>query len=112
MKHLIVGVGEVSVRLRFARSLKDKRQILSSIIKKLKNDGFSVVEADHQEEAQLGTIGFTYAGRDAGHVEQVIKKALDLFRMECEVLEKNHEVFDYGSDEVNFDWNEEEGGNG
>ena len=92
---LFVGIGQKSLLLRHARSLKDKRQVIKSIEAKLKNLGFSVSECDETDNPTQSLIGFTIAGHDAAQVEKLLDQADRLFYGEREVLRSERDVFDY-----------------
>lgn len=92
---LIIGVGQITLLIRHARSLKDKRQVLKSAETKLRNEGFSVVECGFQEDPRKAVIGFTYAGKDVRHVEELLDDAFRSFQLGAEVVETQRDVFDY-----------------
>ena len=92
MDSLNVGVCQVHVFLRHARSFKDKQQIFRSLKQKLRNQGFSVTELAC-ENKKFGTLGFVYAGKDYATVENTLKEGLKLF-LGLEVT-SDQEVFDY-----------------
>lgn len=94
----MVGVGQVSLFLRYARSLKDKRQAISGIKKKLSNLGFSVTECAFADIPKQASIGFAYAGREPAAVKQLLDQALRLFIGEWEIVSQNTDVFDYSFD--------------
>lgn len=92
---LIIGVGQITLLLRHSRSLKDKRQVLKSGETKLRNEGFSVVECGFQDDPRKAVLGFTYAGKDVRHVEELLDDAFRLFQIGAEIVETQRDVFDY-----------------
>ena len=92
---LIIGVGQITLLIRHSRSLKDKRQVLKSAITKLRNEGFSVVECGFQEDNRKAVVGFTYAGKDVRHVEELLDDAFRHFELGAEVMDTQRDVFDY-----------------
>jgi uncharacterized protein len=95
MIQLLVGVGNVDVHFRHARSLKDKRQSLKSIEQRLRNLGFSVVESGPPDNPKRGSVGFSYVGRTHAHVDQKLEEAFRLFIGDGEVLRTERDIFDY-----------------
>lgn len=95
---LIIGVGLVSLRIRSARSLKDRRQVMRSIIQKLRNQGFSATESDDATNSKLGSIGFAYVSPKAPDVERALEKAMRLFVGDFEVVSTSRDVFDYSGE--------------
>ena len=55
---MIVGTVEIHLALQDARTLKDKRRILSSLKDRVRNKfNVSVAEVDHQDMTQSAVIG-------------------------------------------------------
>lgn len=95
MGELVIGVGQVTLYIRHARTLKDKRQIVKSFQTRLRNQGFSVTEYSDSENAKVGSLGFTYAGSDVTTVENLMDDALRSFIGDFEVASREREVFAY-----------------
>jgi uncharacterized protein YlxP (DUF503 family) len=54
---MIVGVCTIELRLRETRSLKDKRQVLKSIITRVKNNfNVAIAEVDYQDKWQRALL--------------------------------------------------------
>lgn len=107
---VFVGISEVHLIFRQSRSLKDKRQILSSLIQKLRNEGFSASETDLMDDPKQGVIGFSYTGRDVGFVESKQLSTRDIFLGDFQVGRFRHELvnFGLGDDPIELSWEEEE----
>ncbi len=100
MSTLIVGVGQVTLLFRHARSLKDKRHVMRSLMQKLRNHGFSVTECSEHDEVRQGILGFSYVGAHGGAVQQALDEAMRLFIGDFEVLGTNQDLFDYSGDDL------------
>lgn len=76
-----VGSLQVRLRVRESRSLKDKRQVVKSIIDRLRN-GFnvSVAEVDARDQHQLVVLGVAAVGEDAAGVKTVLDRIADALR--------------------------------
>jgi len=76
-------VGSLSVRLRIreSRSLKDKRQVVKSIIDRLRN-GFNVAvaEVDARDQHQLVVLGIATVGEEAVAVKTVLEQIANALR--------------------------------
>jgi len=108
MIELVVGVGQVSLLLRHAQSLKDKRQVLRGIIQKLKNEGFSVTECAYADVAKRASVGFAYIGTQPERVKAVLDRGLRFFDGHGEIVGSHTEIFDYtGEIEITRDWDAE-----
>ena len=113
---MFVGMGRVTVFIRNARSLKDKRQVFKSIRQKLVNRGFSVVECGTVDNPKAGTLGFSYAGKKESEVSNHFQEAKTLFFGDFEVTGERTEIvnFDFiGEEAFDFDkYGDEEEGTG
>jgi uncharacterized protein YlxP (DUF503 family) len=78
---MVVGSLQVRLRVREARSLKDKRQVVKSIIDRLRN-GFnvSVAEVDAQDKHQLAVLGIAMVSNEAFHVRMALQKIVEILR--------------------------------
>jgi len=89
-----VGVCRISLRLPENQSLKGKRQVLKSIITRIRNQfNVSVAEVDDHDLWQLATIGICCVSNDKRYTNQVLSKVVDFVansRFEVEIL--NHEI--------------------
>jgi len=75
-----MNVGVCRVKLRFPEnlSLKGKRQILKSIITRLRNRfNISVAEVDDQDLWQLATIGVCFVSNNSRYTNEVLSKVVD-----------------------------------
>lgn len=94
-----VGVGQVSLLMRYARTLKEKRKVVQSLIQRLRNQGFSVSENGYSDVPQRGSLGFTYSARSVADANAALDGAERLFEGDFEVVQFDRDVFDYSGDE-------------
>jgi uncharacterized protein YlxP (DUF503 family) len=91
-----VGVLKISLRISGKASLKDKRQVVKSIITQLKNRyNVSVAEVDDNDKWQLATLGICYISNDKKHTNVVLSKVESLIvngRFDVEALETRTEI--------------------
>jgi len=86
------------VKLRFPEnlSLKGKRQILKSIIPRLRNKfNVSVAEVDDQELWQLATLGICFVSNNSRYTNEVLSKVVDFIingRFDVEILDYEIEI--------------------
>jgi uncharacterized protein YlxP (DUF503 family) len=89
-----VGVCRISLRLPENQSLKGKRQVLKSIIARIRNQfNVSVAEVDDHDLWQLATIGICCVSNDKRYTNRVLSKVVDFIagsRFEVEIL--SHEI--------------------
>lgn len=65
-----VGIGQLVLRLRHCRSLKDKRSVVQGLVQKLRNGGWSVVEWGTQDNLKLAQIGMVFAAPTAADLQE------------------------------------------
>jgi uncharacterized protein YlxP (DUF503 family) len=93
-----MNVGTCRVRLRFPEnlSLKGKRQILKSIITRLRNKfNISVAEVDDNDLWQLATLGICCVSNNQRYTNEVLSKAVDFIvngRFELEIVDYEIEI--------------------
>ena len=76
---LFVAIGEVELHFPGARSLKDKRQDLRSLIERLRHRlQVLVVETDYQDLHQRGALAITAIATDAEAARGTVVRALDV----------------------------------
>lgn len=74
---MFVSAVRVTLRLDASQSLKDKRQVVRSLLQRLRNEfSVSAAEVATQEKRQLATLGLAYVSGDASHAEDVLDNAL------------------------------------
>ena len=76
-------VGSLSVRLlvREARSLKDKRQVVRSILDRVRHEfNVSAAEVDDLDEVRTVRLGFAMVGWDAKHVREALQQIAEALR--------------------------------
>lgn len=78
---MIVGTLEVKLLLREARTLKDKRQVISSVKDRLRNHfNVSVAEVDQQDNRQLAVLGIAMVSNEAHHLKTALGQILEALR--------------------------------
>jgi uncharacterized protein len=93
-----VGVAQVSLRLPENLSLKGKRQVLKSIISRVRNKfDVAVAEVDDNDDWRLMTIGISAVSNDRRFTNSVLSKVVDFIenaRFEAEMLDYEIEIID------------------
>jgi uncharacterized protein len=91
-----VGVCRVKLRFPESLSLKGKRQVLSSIVVRLKNKfNISVAEVEDNDLWQLATLGICTVSNDNRFTNEVLSHVVDALvggRFEVEVLDYSIEI--------------------
>ena len=72
---MVVLVERFELRIPLARSLKQKRHVVSSLVSTLRRTfEVSVAEVDHQDLWQRATIAVAIVGPDAAHLARVLQQ--------------------------------------
>lgn len=75
---MTVGVARVTFRLHGNHSLKDKRQVVKSLIEKSRHRfNVSVAEVADQDVYQQATIGIAAVGSDARVINSLLDRIMD-----------------------------------
>jgi uncharacterized protein len=78
---MIVGTLKVRLLLREARTLKDKRQVVSSIKDRLKNNfNASVAEVEELDNRQMAVLGIAMVGNEAHHLKTALGQIVEALR--------------------------------
>jgi uncharacterized protein YlxP (DUF503 family) len=94
---MFVSAAQITLRLPESHSLKDKRQIVRSLLQRARNE-FQVAtsEVGDTERWQIAVLGFAAVSSSASHAEQVITKVERLIgdlRPDLEFLDVQIETF-------------------
>lgn len=90
-----VGIVEFEFRLHGCRSLKEKRQVLRSLIDGLRHHfNASVAEVDHQDEWQRAAVAAAVVNGDRRLVERLLEELIDFAesRTEAELVNLETEI--------------------
>ena len=80
---MVVLVSELQLHFPEAQSLKQKRQILSSLKDRLhQRFNLSVAEIDHQDLWQRSTLALAMVSNDGRHAVEVISKEINFVEQE------------------------------
>lgn len=78
---MIVGSLRVRLLIRESRSLKDKRQVVSSIKDRLRQSfNVSVAEIEAEDHRQLVVLGVAMVSNQASHVQEVFGQIVAALR--------------------------------
>ncbi|MBM3450613.1 MAG: DUF503 domain-containing protein [Armatimonadetes bacterium] len=84
---MIVGVARITVGLPAARSLKDKRRVLQSLLQRVRNEfAVAAAEVDDQGAWTRATIGVACVSNDRRHADRWISKVVDYVERDREAV--------------------------
>ncbi|MHB9131990.1 MAG: DUF503 domain-containing protein [Armatimonadota bacterium] len=81
-----VGIATIDLEVTDALTLKDKRQVLRSLLARIKNAfNVSAAEVGHLDAHTLTTIGVAAVANDKGYVHGMLEKVVSLIEREPRV---------------------------
>jgi uncharacterized protein YlxP (DUF503 family) len=93
---MFVGVARITLHLPESQSLKDKRQVVRSLLSRLRNQfEVAAAEVQSQDKRQLAVLGLACVSGDASHAEEVLDHAvryIEETRPDVEVADVQLEV--------------------
>ena len=92
MEKIIIGSGVVSLWMRHARSLKDRRQVTQGLIQRLKNEGFSATEVDTGENFKRAMIGFCFCSGKSETVTNQMERVKRIFIGDFEIVHAKTDI--------------------
>jgi len=83
---MVIGVGTATLRIAGARSLKDKRRVIKSLLARLHNR-FKVAAAEVgcQDRHQEAEVGVACVSTDSSHASQILAAVMDFIEVYGEV---------------------------
>jgi Uncharacterized protein conserved in bacteria len=71
---MVIAVAKITVHLPECHSLKEKRQVIKSIMARVRNQfELAVAEVGENERWQLTDIGLSYVSNDGQHASEVLE---------------------------------------
>lgn len=75
---MYIGSCKILIEIPGATSIKDKRNVLRSILTRVRNEfRVSAAEVGYFDELDLAEIGLVYVTNEVAHADQVIAKAVN-----------------------------------
>lgn len=95
---MVVGIGLVDLRIPGCGSLKEKRSVLSRILRRTQNEfNVSIAEVGDNDRWQRARVGFTVAGNDKPYINAKLDHILRFIeRMElADVVRSRMEIMSF-----------------
>ena len=74
---MLVVVGIYEIHIQHAQSLKDKRQVMKSLLAQVQREyQVAAAEVERQDQWQVGVIGLACVSTSAAHADQIIARAV------------------------------------
>lgn len=93
---MIIGICTMQLRLPASHSLKDKRQVLRSLVARVRHDfNVSIAEVDQLAAWQSATLGIACVSSDRDYAHGLLTKLVDAiscYRLDLEVYDYRIEL--------------------
>jgi uncharacterized protein YlxP (DUF503 family) len=84
---MVVGVLQVELFLGDARSLKDKRRVISSLKERLhRSCSVAAAEVDRHDAHQVAVLGLVTVSNESGHAQSVLDGVVERLRNDRRVV--------------------------
>jgi uncharacterized protein YlxP (DUF503 family) len=91
-----IGACVVTLHLPASCSLKDKRQVIRSLMERLRRQfNVAIAEVEEQDTWQTAVLGLAVVSNEAGHAERQIDRiveAIEQLRLDAEVVDRQVDV--------------------
>ena len=88
---MVIGVLQIELSIEGARSLKDKRRVVSSLTDRLhRQHQVSVAEIDALDNCRVAVLGITMASNSVRHCQSMIDRILDKVRLQRGYVLSDH----------------------
>jgi uncharacterized protein YlxP (DUF503 family) len=78
---VVIGVARIVIHIPSSRSLKDKRQVVKSILARVQREfRLAAAEVDEHDRWQVAVIGLSCVSTDARHTDEIIAHAVSFVR--------------------------------
>lgn len=89
----------VTLHLAASHSLKDKRQVVRSLVDRLRRQfNVAVAEVEEQDSWQTAVLGLTVVSNEAGHAARQLERivtSIEETRLDAEVVDRQVEVLSF-----------------
>jgi uncharacterized protein len=83
---MTIGVARVTLLFESTNSLKDKRQVLRSITKRVQNQfNVAIAEVEDLNDIRMATLGLTCVSNSAPHADEMLAKAISFIERNVEL---------------------------
>ncbi len=79
---MVIGSLEVRLLVRESRTLKDKRQVVRSVLDRMRNAfNVSAAEVDTHDDVKVATLAFAAVGFETAAVQGALQKIVEALRV-------------------------------
>ena len=83
---MTIGVARVTLLFEATSSLKDKRQVVRSITKRVQNQfNVAIAEVEDLDDMRMATLGLTCVSNSAPHADEMLAKAISFIERNVEL---------------------------
>lgn len=91
-----IGAAVITLHLEASRSLKDKRQVVRSLMERLRRQfNVAVAEVEELDSRQTAVVGLSVVSNEAGHALNQLERILEAIeetRLDAQLVDRQIEV--------------------
>jgi uncharacterized protein len=96
---MIIGVSQITLHLPDSQSLKDKRQIIKSVMARVRNRfEVAIAEVEEQDRWQIAVLGIACVSNSSQHADEVlghVQRFIEETRPDIVVSNVEHELLSW-----------------
>jgi uncharacterized protein YlxP (DUF503 family) len=92
---MIIGVSQITLHLPDSQSLKDKRQIIKSVMARVRRFEVAIAEVEEQDRWQIAVLGIACVSNSSQHADEVlehVQRYIEETRPDIVVSNVEHEL--------------------
>ncbi|GAC1568865.1 MAG: DUF503 domain-containing protein [Ktedonobacteraceae bacterium] len=94
-----VGISQITLHLPGCQSLKDKRQVIKSLVARVRNRfDVAIAEVDEQDRWQIAILGVSCVSNNSQHVDEVlahVQRYIEETRPDVLVIDTGAEIINW-----------------
>lgn len=94
---MVIGVCTIFLRVPENHSLKGKRQVLKSLMTRVRNEfNVSIAEVEQQDAWQTAVLGMACVSNDPAHAHGLLTRvvqAISAYRLDAEIIDYQIEIY-------------------
>ena len=94
-----VGICRVTLRIEASNSLKDKRQVVRSLVERLRRRyNVAIAEVESQDSWRTAVLGIVVVSNQAAHADQQVARVVEEIestRLDAEVVDQQVEIISW-----------------
>lgn len=96
---MIIGISQITLHLPAAHSLKEKRQVIKSLMARVRNQfEVAIAEVEEQDRWQIAVLGVTCVSHSQKHADEIlshVRRFIEETRPDIQVSDVESEIMSW-----------------